>query len=76
MRETHDASLIWEGHRAGREIGYCHIEKLHNLDQAAVEGLHHQLLPGEDPRGLGRLDARRRDRRVTIERSDRSTARG
>ena len=21
--ETHDASLIWEGHRAGREIGYC-----------------------------------------------------
>ena len=30
--ETHDASLIWEGHRAGREIGYCHIEKLHNLE--------------------------------------------
>jgi kynurenine formamidase len=30
--ETHDASLIWEGHRAGREIGYCDIEKLHNLE--------------------------------------------
>jgi kynurenine formamidase len=29
---THDASLIWEGHKAGREIGYCHIEKLHNLE--------------------------------------------
>ncbi|GAB2514902.1 cyclase family protein [Nocardiopsis aegyptia] len=27
-----DASVIWEGHRAGREVGYCHIEKLHNLE--------------------------------------------
>jgi hypothetical protein len=24
--------LIWEGHKAGRHIGYCHIEKLHNLE--------------------------------------------
>jgi kynurenine formamidase len=31
--ETGDASLIWEGHKAGREIGYCHMEKLTNLDQ-------------------------------------------
>ncbi|MDE2331349.1 MAG: cyclase family protein, partial [Bradyrhizobium sp.] len=30
--ETRDASLIWEGHKAGRHIGYCHIEKLHNLE--------------------------------------------
>ncbi len=30
--ETGDASLIWEGHRAGMEIGYCHLEKLHNLE--------------------------------------------
>jgi kynurenine formamidase len=30
--ESHDASLIWEGHKAGREIGYCHLEKLHNLE--------------------------------------------
>ena len=30
--ETHDARLIWEGHKAGREIGYCHLEKLHNLE--------------------------------------------
>jgi len=29
--EARDASLIW-GHRAGRAIGYCHIEKLHNLE--------------------------------------------
>jgi kynurenine formamidase len=35
---TGDASLIWEGHRAGREIGYCHIEKLHNLEQLPDKG--------------------------------------
>lgn len=27
-----DAGLIWEGHKAGRDIGYCHLEKLHNLE--------------------------------------------
>lgn len=31
-KETGDASLIWEGHKAGKEIGYCHLEKLHNLE--------------------------------------------
>jgi len=36
--ETNDASLIWEGHRAGMEIGYCHIEKLANLDQLPPTG--------------------------------------
>lgn len=36
--ETHDASLIWEGHRAGREIGYCHLEKLHNLEALPASG--------------------------------------
>jgi kynurenine formamidase len=30
--ETGDASLIWEGHKAGKQIGYCHLEKLHNLE--------------------------------------------
>lgn len=36
--ETGDASLIWEGHRAGMEIGYCHIEKLGNLEQLPATG--------------------------------------
>jgi kynurenine formamidase len=36
--ETRDASLIWEGHKSGREIGYCHIEKLHNLEQLPANG--------------------------------------
>ena len=30
--ETKNPGLIWEGHKAGRHIGYCHIEKLHNLE--------------------------------------------
>jgi kynurenine formamidase len=36
--ETGDASLIWEGHRAGMEIGYCHLEKLHNLEALPATG--------------------------------------
>ena len=36
--ETKDASLIWEGHKAGREIGYCHLEKLHNLEAVPGHG--------------------------------------
>src|SRR5579883_1801670 len=38
VAETGDASLIWEGHRAGREIGYCHLEKLHNLEALPASG--------------------------------------
>ncbi len=30
--KTRDPSLIWEGHKAGRDIGYSHLEKLHNLE--------------------------------------------
>ena len=36
--ETGDAGLIWEGHRAGMEIGYCHLEKLHNLEALPATG--------------------------------------
>jgi kynurenine formamidase len=36
--ETHDASIIWEGHKAGRHIGYSHIEKLHNLEKLPADG--------------------------------------
>lgn len=35
---TGDASLIWEGHKASREIGYCHIEKLANLHLLPASG--------------------------------------
>ncbi len=36
--ESNDASLIWEGHKAGRDIGYCHLEKLHNLEALPGHG--------------------------------------
>ena len=32
VAETGDASLIWEGHRAGMVHGYCHMEKMAALD--------------------------------------------
>jgi kynurenine formamidase len=38
FRRTRDAGLIWEGHKAGRDIGYCHLEKLHNLEALPAEG--------------------------------------
>jgi len=43
--ETHDASLIWEGHKAGRDIGYCHIEKLHNLEALPPTGFFISCFP-------------------------------
>jgi kynurenine formamidase len=33
-----DPSIIWEGHKAGRDIGYCHLEKLHNLEALPPSG--------------------------------------
>jgi kynurenine formamidase len=38
FQRTGEAGLIWEGHKAGREIGYCHLEKLHNLEALPPDG--------------------------------------
>lgn len=35
---TGDASLIWEGHRAGMVHGYCHMEKMAALDTLPSTG--------------------------------------
>lgn len=43
--ETGDASLIWEGHKAGRDIGYCHLEKLHNLEALPANGFKVSCFP-------------------------------
>ena len=43
--ETHDPKLIWEGHRAGMEIGYSHIEKLSNLEQLPATGYEIACFP-------------------------------
>jgi kynurenine formamidase len=33
-----DSKIIWEGHKAGRERGYCHLEKLTNLETLPSHG--------------------------------------
>ncbi|MGZ5896268.1 MAG: cyclase family protein [Xanthobacteraceae bacterium] len=43
--ETGDPSIIWEGHKAGREIGYCHMEKLGNLEQLPPHGFMVSCFP-------------------------------
>jgi kynurenine formamidase len=45
FRETGNAALIWEGHKAGREIGYCHLEKLHNLEALPSRGFSISCFP-------------------------------
>jgi kynurenine formamidase len=37
--------LIWEGHRAGVDIGYCHIEKMHNLEAIPATGFMISCFP-------------------------------
>ncbi|MGG7565405.1 cyclase family protein [Rhodovulum sp. DZ06] len=43
--ETKDPSIIWEGHRASIDIGYCHMEKLANLDQLPPTGFTISCFP-------------------------------
>ena len=43
--ESGDADLIWEGHKAGRHIGYCHLEKLHNLEALPAMGFTVSCFP-------------------------------
>ena len=43
--ESKDSSLIWEGHKAGRDIGYCHLEKLHNLESLPATGFYISCFP-------------------------------
>lgn len=40
-----DPSIIWEGHKAGRHIGYCHLEKLHNLEALPSHGFTISCFP-------------------------------
>ena len=42
---TGDKSLIWEGHKAGRDIGYSRLEKLHNLEALPSHGFYISCFP-------------------------------
>jgi kynurenine formamidase len=45
VKATNDPKLIWEGHRAGVDIGYCHIEKMHNLEAIPATGFMISCFP-------------------------------
>jgi len=45
VEESGDTSLIWQGHKAGRDIGYCHLEKLHNLEVLPANGFTVSCFP-------------------------------
>jgi branched-chain amino acid transport system substrate-binding protein len=38
VAKTGNMGLIWEGHKAGRDVGYCHMEKLHGLEALPPHG--------------------------------------
>jgi kynurenine formamidase len=62
VAETGDTSLIWEGHKAGRDIGYCHLEKLHNLEALPPTASRSAASPQDQGR-VRRVDPRRRHHR-------------
>ncbi len=43
--ESRDASVIWEGHKASSTTGYCHLEKLHNLEALPSHGFRIACFP-------------------------------
>ena len=44
-KNSKDPSLIWEGHKAGRHMAYCHLEKLHNLEVLPATGFRVSCFP-------------------------------
>lgn len=45
FEKTKDPSVIWEGHKAGKEMCYCHLEKLHNLEVLPSKGFTISCFP-------------------------------
>ena len=43
--ESKGASLIWEGHKAGRDISYCRIEKQHKREVLPGDGFFIRCFP-------------------------------
>ncbi|MEN8832312.1 cyclase family protein [Pacificibacter sp.] len=50
-RKTGDWSIFWEGHKAGADSVYCHMEKLANLDQLPGTGFEVIALPVKVAKG-------------------------
>lgn len=47
FEETGDPSLVWEGHKAGADVGYCQIEKLQHLEQLPASGFMVACFPAK-----------------------------
>ncbi|BFM09205.1 cyclase family protein [Halioxenophilus aromaticivorans] len=45
FEKSKDASIIWEGHKAGRDIGYGQMEKLANLEALPANGFTVSCFP-------------------------------
>ena len=45
FEESGDPSIVWEGHKAGADVGYCQIEKLRHLDQIPATGFTMSCFP-------------------------------
>lgn len=45
--QERDPSIIWEGHKAGMEVGYCQIEKMHNLELLPSSGFRIACFPAK-----------------------------
>lgn len=45
FNKSKDPAILWEGHKAGREIGYFQMEKLTNLDQLPSHGFTISCFP-------------------------------
>lgn len=51
--ETHDPSIIFEGHKAGMVTGYCQIEKLGHLEELPATGFTVACFPVKVKGGSG-----------------------
>ena len=51
VRVTGTDGWSWDGHRAGREIGYCHMEKLNGLEKLPATGFMIACFPVKVHRG-------------------------
>jgi kynurenine formamidase len=47
FEQTGDPSVVWEGHKAGAEVGYCQIEKLQNLEAVPAFGFTVACFPAK-----------------------------
>lgn len=45
FKASGDGAIVWEGHKAGRDIGYCHLEKLFNLEALPGHGFTVSCFP-------------------------------